>query len=61
MVMGNLSLILLAIASLSFGFSDASIHVYRNGEFRVGTNSRFFHGGSEGVHASTSEELSYIR
>ncbi|CAA7029772.1 unnamed protein product [Microthlaspi erraticum] len=54
-------LFLVVLVTLSFGFSEASIQLYRNEEFTAGTNSRYFHGGSEAVHASTADDPAYIR
>lgn len=48
----------------SIGFASASIHEYNNERFTPQSNSFFFHGGSEGLYASSQKmdkEKSFIR
>ncbi|CAH2047922.1 unnamed protein product [Thlaspi arvense] len=47
---------ILLVGSL-IGVSDASIHEYKNERFTVRANARFFHGGSEGLYASTFQDV----
>ena len=42
---------------LLVGASNASIHEYKNEKFIPQANARFFHGGSEGLYASNSQDL----
>jgi len=46
----------LLIGSL-IGATEGSIHEYNNEKFTAKFNARFFHGGSEGLYASKSQDL----
>ncbi|KAG7658105.1 Lung seven transmembrane receptor-like [Arabidopsis suecica] len=46
----------LLIGSL-IGTTEGSIHEYNNEKFTAKFNARFFHGGSEGLYASKSQDL----
>ncbi|KAF6143024.1 hypothetical protein GIB67_041092 [Kingdonia uniflora] len=55
----NGDLMLLGFVFLLLNLVDASIHDYRNEAFIPQLNSWFFHGGSEGLYASSSSSSSH--